>query len=375
MASEAEKILSDFLNRMQKNARIRAVLAIALLIALLGVGGYLLYDIMPRQHALTITGGDILSNRHFLAKILQEEAVGSGISLRIKPTLGSKEALELVDQGKLDLALIQGGLENHYPHVVHVATVLPELLHLIVRPDITEVTGLKGKLVNLGSRKGGTRIVAQQMLEFSGLSAVDYTESNLGAEELIAAYPGKLPDAIILISSAPSEVAEFLVKERGYQVLEIPFPASLALRLGWVTDSKMVAYTYNVNPPVPRTDIRTIGVNLHLVANEKVDPRAVYKVLETLFSPGLEVRLRMKMDEAQLTVPSGYPLAEGTKKFLVRNNPIFSAENFEKIKSFLGLFLSIASALLIAFKWFKGNLHETKEVEKFASANELPVQK
>ena len=364
MAGEAEKLVFDLLDRMQRNARIRAALAVALLAALVGIGAYMLYDVLPRQHTLTITGGDILSNRHFLAKVLQEEAAERGVSLRVNPSFGTHEALASIDRGELDLALIQGGLETHYSHVTHVATLQPELVHVIVKADIADVAGLRGKMVNLGSRNGGTRVVARQVLEFSGLTEVDYTESNLDMEELVSRHPDKLPDAAILISSAPSEVAEFLVKERGYRVLEIPFPASLALRLGWVTDSKMLAYTYSVKPPVPASDIRTIGVNLHLVANENVDPHAVYQMLETLFSPALEVRLRVKMDEARLTVPSGYPLAEGTKKFLARKNPILSTENFDKLKSFLGLILSVASALLIIFKWFKGSSDEAKVPEK-----------
>lgn len=372
MAGESEVLISDFLTRIQKIARIRKAIAIALLIALTGWCAYLLYDIMPRQHALTISGGEILNNRHLLAKILQEESAGNGVSLQIKPTFGSNEELELVDQGKLDLALIQGGLENHYQHVVHVATVFPELVHLIVRPGIADIVGLKDKVVNLGSRQGGTRVVARKMLEFSGLSWGDYVESNLSTEELLAEHPSNLPDAIVLISTAPSELAEFMVRERGYQILEIPFPASLALRQGWVTDSKMLAYTYNVKPPVPRTDIRTIGVNLHLVANENVDPRAIYKLLETLVSPGMGVRLSAQIAESQLTVPSGYRLSDGTKKFLDRKNPLFSSQNFDKIKSFLGLLLSVTSMLLVVFKWFKGAPDAPAPEPEAAPANDAP---
>ncbi len=35
-------------------------------------------------------------------------------------------------------------------------------------------------------------------------------------------------------------------------------------------------------------------------------------------------------------------------------------ENFDKLKSFLGLILSVASALLIIFKWFKGSADEAE---------------
>lgn len=367
MANEADKLLSGFLKRLQQNARIRKGLAVCILLALLGVAAYFVYDIMPRQYALSITGGDILSNRHFLAKTLQEEAAGNGVSLQVKPTSGSQEALQLLEEGKLDLAFIQGGLNNYYPHVVHVATVAPELLHILVRPDIKDISGLRGKLINLGSTKGGTRVIAKQVLDFSGLAdGIDYVESNFSSEELVSMRNEKLPDAIVLTSFAPSDAADYLVKQRGFRILEIPFASSLALRLGWVADSKIVAYMYDVQPPVPSRDIKTIGVNLHLVANKDVAPRAIFKVLESLFNPELEVRLKMKLDENRLTVPSGFDLSIGSKMYLERKNPLLSSETVDKIKSLFGLILSVASTLLVVFKWFKG---EPVEPEAPATAD------
>lgn len=355
MANEADKILSGFLRRIQRNALLRKTLALCLLLALLGAAVFFIYDIAPRHYALSITGGDILSNRHYLARRLAEEAADNGVALQVDPVAGSQEALELLEEGKLDLAFIQGGLDNHYPHVVHVATVAPELLHILVRPEIKDISELRGKLVNLGARRGGTRVIAKQVLEFSGLTdGIGYVESNFASEDLLSLRADKLPDAIVVTSFAPSDIVEYLVKERGYNLLEIPFPASLALRLGWVADSKILAYTYNVKPPVPSRDIKTVGVNLHLVARHDVDSRAIFQVLESLFSPSLEARLKMKLDESQLTIPSGFHLSEGTKLFLARKNPLFSSATLDRIKALFGLLLSVGSTILVIFKWFRG---------------------
>ncbi len=369
MANEADKILSAFLKRLQKNAHIRKALALVLLVTLLGVAAYFIYEILPRNYALKITGGDILSNRHFLAKSLQEEVASNGVSLEIKPTAGSQEALQQVDDGKLDFAFIQGGLDLPYPNVVHVATVAPELLHFLVRPTIMDISDLRGKRVNLNSKKGGTRVIAKQVLEFSGLrDGIDYVESNISTEELLTMRPDRLPEAIVITSFAPSDVVDYIVKHHGYKLLEIPFPSSLALRLGWVADSKILAFMYNVQPAVPRTDIKTIGVNLRLVANKNVDPRAMFKVLESLFSPDLEVRLKIKMDEKQILTSAGYPPSEGTKMFMDRKNPLFSNATLDKIKALFGLLLSVGSTLLVIFKWFRG---DALEPEKPATDDQL----
>jgi TRAP-type uncharacterized transport system substrate-binding protein len=355
MANEADKFLNDFLNRLQKNAQIRKGLALALLLILSGIAGYFIYEILPRNYSYTITGGDILSNRHYLAKSLQEEVAANGVALEIKPTSGSQEALALVAAGKLDFAFIQGGLDLPYPNVVHVATVAPELLHFLVRPGIKDISGLRGKRVNLGGKKGGTRIISSQVLEFSGLQeGIDYVESNIPTEELLSMRADRMPEAIVITSFAPSDVADYLVKQRGYELLEIPFPSSLSLRLGWVADSKILAYMYNVQPAVPDHDIKTIGVNLHLIANKNVEPRAVFKVLESLFSPDLEVRLKIKLNEDQLLTSASYPLSEGTRIFMNRKDPLFSNATLDKIKALFGVLLSVGSTLLVIFKWFKG---------------------
>ncbi|MDB5930230.1 MAG: hypothetical protein JWR60_1937 [Polaromonas sp.] len=355
MANEARSILNDWLSRMQRNDRVRKTLAFMVLLGLLGIAGHYVYEVLPRTYSLTITGGDILGNRHFLAGALRDQAASGGVQLNLQPTDGSQEALLLLSQGKLDFALIQGGLEQPYANVTHVANLAPELLHFLVRPDIKDIAGLRGMRVNLGSKKGGTRVVAKQLLEFSGMhDGVDYVETNLGTEDLLALRKDRLPEVIVITSFAPSNVADYIVKQHGYSLLEIPFPSALALRLGWVADTKVMAYMYSVQPPVPPRDVKTVGVNLQLVANSQVDPRAVFKVLEGLYSSGLQLRLKMKFDENSILDSARYPLASGTQAFMDRKDPFLSQATLKKAEALFGLVLSVASTLIVAFKWFKG---------------------
>lgn len=355
MANEAQKILDGLLVRVQQHTKVRNTVGSLLVLALVGLGASFLYDLLPHQYALRMTGGDIMSNRHFLARLLQKEAANNGVAITLDPMSGSKEALIAVDEGRLDMAVILDGLENKYPNVSHVAYIGPEPLHLLVQPHIKEISDLVGKRVNLGSLQGGTRIVAKQVLEFSALEAgIQYVETNYSSEELLQKRADKLPDAVIIAAFAPSDAVEYLVKERGFVLLEIPFPPSLALRLGWVADSKILAYTYNVRPAIPSRDLRTVGVNMHVVVNKNVDPRAVFKVLESLYATGLEAKLKFKINESQLTTSSGYPLSEGSKLFLARKNPFLSAATFDKLKGLFGLVLSTLSTILVVLRWFKG---------------------
>jgi hypothetical protein len=89
------------------------------------------------------------------------------------------------------------------------------------------------------------------------------------------------------------------------------------------------------------------------VANRNVDAAAIVKVLETLYGPALEARLKMHLDEALILSASAYPPSVGTQRFIDRNKPLFSRELFDKLKAATGLVVSVYSGLLVVFKWFK----------------------
>ncbi|MBF0306066.1 MAG: ABC transporter substrate-binding protein [Alphaproteobacteria bacterium] len=349
------KALEGVLARTQNSELARKAVGVLLIAAFLGAAGWFVYDLLPRRHHLTITGGEITGNRHFLAKVLQEVAADEGVTLKIVPTKGSIQALEMLESGELDLALSQGGLEPGFDDVVHVATLAPELIHFIVKPGIETVHDLRGKVINLGGKAGGTRVVAQSILRSSGLEeGVDYVETNFSNDRIITMRREQLPDVVVNVSFQPSFIADFLVKERGYRLLEIPFPGSLALRMGWVADATVLAYTYGIDPPVPERDIKTVGVNLHLLANANVPPRAVQAVLEALYSPAVASQSRIVLDEENIALPSGFPLSPGTLAFTARKDPLLSPEVMEQLKAAAGLAFSMVSGMLIAVRWFRG---------------------
>jgi len=350
---DPEKYIEDKLELLRTSRKIQKRIIFILIVLLLGLAAKFAYELLPRHFNLSLTGGGLLSNRHHLAKILSEEAGQQHLSIRVMPTTGSIQAMDLVDAGKLDLAFIQGGLDSNYENIRHVATISPELIHVLVKPGIESIKDIRGKTVNMGSLAGGTRIVAKQIFDLSGLkNGVDYVEKNFSERDLIEMRPERLPDVIILISYAPSDVVDVMVKKHGYDLLEMPFPPSLAIRLGWVADAKILGYMYSIVPAVPPKDIQVIGVDLHLIANKNVDPRAVAGVIETLYGPRVANRFGQKIPESELLSPSGFPISSGTELYLSRKEPLLTEALMDKLKALFGLLMTLGSTLLVVFKWF-----------------------
>ncbi|AUH50146.1 hypothetical protein CXB49_04580 [Chromobacterium sp. ATCC 53434] len=353
MARELSDTLNRLLNRLPPGRR--RLLAACLLATLAAIALGFLLDVMPRRAVLRIAGSEVVSNRQFLTRMLQEEAARHGLTLRIQPALDAEQTLEQLDRHQIDLAFVQAGAPGRYRHVTQLAAIPPELVHLLTRPGIDQLAELKGRRIDLGERGKQWSDNARQLLAFAGLRADrDYLESNLPQEELMTLPAEQLPDAVATASYLPSMLADFLVRQRGYRMIDLPFPATPSSRLSWAAAAEIPAFLYGAAPAVPPRPLRTAGVNLHLLANDEVDAKAEYQLLQALYSPAMAVRMKIKFDEAQLTLPSGFPLARGAQAFLERDSPLISRENFEKAKSLGGLLASLMSALLLARRWFRG---------------------
>ena len=353
--AESEAILRKLLDRLQGSRRVRMAIATLFVGVLLFIAGRSVYNLIPKHYALTISGGDIVSNRHFLARLVQAEAPRKNVKIAIHPVEGAIVELEDVSSGKLDLALVPGGIDAHYPNIEHVATLMPELVHLLAKPGIKGLDDLKGKTLNLGSRQSASREISLKILDFAEyVENVDYVETNYTDEELIALPKHKMPDALFTVSSAPSYLVELLVRKEGYQVLPIAFPESLALRYGWAANGQILAYTYDLVPPVPERTIPTVSVNMHLVANKGADPDAIAKLLEVVYNPAVEGRLRQPLDEKRIGLSSGYPYSLGMTRYLERDKSILTLENWNKAVSTFGLIMSFSGMGIVVAKWFKG---------------------
>jgi hypothetical protein len=143
----------------------------------------------------------------------------------------------------------------------------------------------------------------------------------------------------------------------------MPFPAALAKRLSWVASVTLDEHTYSIIPPVPSKNVPLIGVNLHLVANENVAPKAIAELLKTLYGPQVENRFSQKLVEADLLISSDYPNSAGTMLYLESKKPIFTQDLSDKLKKIFELLLSLGSAVLLVWKWFKSDKDEEFEYE------------
>src|SRR6516225_9478831 len=121
---------------------------------------------------------DTEPNRQVLARRIAAEARKRGLVIELSPrAYPSLEGLRLVNApNPIDLALVPGGFDapGQFPNVRHVAALGIDPLHVMVRSELYEpaarsLAALRGKRINCGPPASVMRVLARDVLRFSGL--------------------------------------------------------------------------------------------------------------------------------------------------------------------------------------------------------------
>jgi TRAP-type uncharacterized transport system substrate-binding protein len=375
----------------------REWIAAGLCLAAVGIATAIYFSrSVRRPYRLSISGGSADGLRHQIAQQLATQGASHGLSFSLVATSGSRDALDLVDAHRLDVAFVQGGLDpSLHPRVRQVAALHVEPLHLLVRPALygaisANLAALKGKTVNLGPPASGTHDLARDVLKFAGLDpnrdqgSVDYTVVTLSYGDLLKEQDAaRLPDAVFTVSALPSPVVRALVMRQHYQLVSLPFGEAFALnalnRLSAqptteLQDAKsdvsrvkiypalIPPFTYGVEPPTPPRELATFGPRLLLVANEQVPNRAVQQTLETIFAPSFAQFSKPPLESSLLDVSPEYPVHPGTERFRELNKPLVAGDVIDLLEKGTSLAGAILGALFFLWQWVRQHFRRKREL-------------
>lgn len=143
-----------------------------------------------------------------------------GIRCSVESTGGSVYNTRTIRQGELDFGVVQSDVQaaavagtgkfaddGAFPELRALFSVHPEPMHLMARADagINSVADLAGKKVNIGNPGSGTRVLAETLMSYSGLSAGDFAlAAELKSSEQAAALCDGKIDATIWAAGLPN---------------------------------------------------------------------------------------------------------------------------------------------------------------------------
>ena len=143
-----------------------------------------------------------------------------GIRCSVESTGGSVYNTRTIRQGELDFGVVQSDVQaaavagtgkfsedGAFEGLRALFSVHPEPMHLMARADagINSVEDLKGKKVNIANPGSGTRVLAETLMKYTGLSADDFSlAAELKSSEQAAALCDGKVDATIWAAGLPN---------------------------------------------------------------------------------------------------------------------------------------------------------------------------
>ncbi|MBK6007220.1 ABC transporter substrate-binding protein [Ramlibacter ginsenosidimutans] len=274
-------------------ATLREVLLPAVPLVLLAVGGLVLaywwLDPSPPKHVVLATGParsayDTFGQRYRAA------LARYGIDVTLRPTQGSLENLQLLREGRADVAFVQGGIGTPQPgdaqELVTLGSLFVEPLWLFYREDVypdevertpglrqlSSLPQLQGLAVNVGNAGSGLPVLMQKLFEANRMDAATLQITRLEETPATAALLDGQLDALVFASAPEALMVQMLLATPGIRLMDFGESEAYSRRFPFLTPVVLPQGVVDLASGQPPADVRLVATTTELLAREDTHP-------------------------------------------------------------------------------------------------------
>ena len=232
-----------------------------------------------------------------ICRLVNKDRKNHGIRCSVESTGGSVYNTRTIRRGELDFGVVQSDVQaaalagkgkfaddGAYPKLRALFSVHPEPMHLMARADsgIAKVADMKGKKINIANPGSGTRVLAETLMQYYGLSASDFAlAAELKSSEQAAALCDGKIDATIWAAGLPNGSSQEATSTCDVRL--IPLAGAEINKL--LADNK--AYAAATIPggmyPGNDKDVPSWGPKATFVTSADTPDKVVYAVVKGVF--------------------------------------------------------------------------------------------
>ncbi|QNP50641.1 TAXI family TRAP transporter solute-binding subunit [Diaphorobacter aerolatus] len=286
---------------MSRNLRnlllsIRDLLVSAGPLAILGValviGAYWWLKPTPPKTVTLATGPSQSAYEEF-GKRYQQALKAEDIEVKLVESEGSSANLQLLRDGKVDLAFVQGGTGELQPddseNLVSLGSLFVEPIWLFYRADAARkltrserldgLHQLRGMRVNVGSPGSGLPKLMERLLDANHIELKELTFSELSQTPATVAFLNGELDAIVFASAPESLMVQMLLQTPDVQLMSFAQNEAYSRRFPFLTPVTLPRGVVDLAKNIPPRDVRLVASTTSLLAREDTHP-----ALLTLFA-------------------------------------------------------------------------------------------
>lgn len=304
-----------------------AVLPAAALGVLALIAVYHFVDPAP-PNRLVMSTGEEYSDLHIFGKRYQRILERDGVQLELRTSAGAVENLQrLRDEAtEVDAAFVQDGLHNDQDDgtLVSLGSLYYEPLWVFYRgkQDLTRLTQLAGKRVSIGREGGGTRRIALQLLNQSGINDKNTQLLALRSVDGAKALAAGEMDAAFFIGTPDTDFIEASLRNPALKLMSLDHAEAYARRLPFLHALKLPRGTIDIAANIPPVDTHLAGVTTTLVVREDLHPALKYLLLKAAKEVHAAPNLFAAKNQFPAEKDTDYPLADEAERFYKSGPPL-----------------------------------------------------
>ena len=230
-----------------------------------------------------------------------------GIHVDIAETAGSVENAELIDQGQVDAAFVQGGIPVNSERAEALGNVFFEPVVFLVREDAIiprNPSQWRNLRINSGAPGSGTAAAFRDFEAAVGLAYEDNTHLSITyADAAAALLAGELDIAVYVAPiDAPYLVAAY--HEPALRVLELEYVEAISRRLSYASVVTVPAGGMSLDPVLPPRPVDLIALQARLLVRPDMHPALVNRLTMAA--------IELHGARGIITNPGVFPGIEGT---------------------------------------------------------------
>ncbi|WP_158583554.1 TAXI family TRAP transporter solute-binding subunit [Salinisphaera sp. Q1T1-3] len=206
-----------------------------------------------------------------------------GIDLKLIPTAGSVENARLMNEGKADAALLQGGVSVG-DGVETLGAVFTEPLLIFARQSGAASVSRNpamwsGLRIAAGVPGSGTRAAADALLKAAGVAAGANTLLPLDGAAAVAGLTNGQADIALFMAPLSAPYLSPIVSDQDTRLLQLAHIVALSRRIPQSVIVNVPSGAFSLNPPLPAKKRQLLGLVARIVAQSDLHPAIVDRLV------------------------------------------------------------------------------------------------
>lgn len=260
------------------------------------------------------------------AKLYQQFMAKNGVTLELHPSSGAVQNLTLLmaEDSGVDVAFIQGGTGYgaNAPDLVSLGSLYYEPLWVFYRgKQISDLDGLRGRRIAIGSEESGTRALALQLLAMNDAVLPPAELLPLGGKQAVEQLTQGKIDAIMTVTTADSRLVERLVSAPGINLLSFERAEAYTRLFPYLTKLVLPRGVFDLAKNVPSSDVVLISPTANLIAKTSLHPALAYLLMRAATEVNGPAGMLNREGEFPAPRNTGFPLSDEARRYYQSGTP------------------------------------------------------